>query len=161
MGRTRVLNKWSISFWLKSSVRRVLRMWRHLLAFVSLSLTCSLNLQLGWKVSPSNTRLSHWGILKPRYRLCRHYRKSRTTFLMSMESQRSLCWYSWILARPIETVLHGILLGGQWSVFTGLCRIWSWLRWLITLCGVNGGLSLFVATQTRGPQRKFLGLFSV
>ena len=38
-------------------------MWRHLLAFVSLSLTCSLNLQLGWKVSPSNTRLSHWGML--------------------------------------------------------------------------------------------------
>ena len=24
---------------------------------------CSLNLQLGWKVSPSNTRLSHWGTL--------------------------------------------------------------------------------------------------
>ena len=63
MGRTRVLNKWSISFWLKSSFRRVLRMWRQLLAFVSLSLTCSLDLQLGWKVSPSNTRLSHWGML--------------------------------------------------------------------------------------------------
>ena len=62
---------------------------------------------------------------KPRYRLCRHYRKSRTTFLMSMDAQRSLCWYSWILARPIETVLHGILPGGQWSVFTGLRRIWS------------------------------------
>ena len=67
MGRTRVLNKWSISFWLKSSFRRVLRMWRHLLAFVSLSLTCSLNLQLGWKVSPSNTRLSHWGLTEGRY----------------------------------------------------------------------------------------------
>ena len=63
MGRTRVLNKWSISFWLKSSFRRVLRMWRHLLAFVSLSLTCSLNLQLGWNVSPSNTWLLHWGML--------------------------------------------------------------------------------------------------
>jgi len=63
MGRTRVLNKWSISFWLKSSFRRVLRMWRHLLAFISLSLMCSLNLQLGWKVSPSNSRLSHWGML--------------------------------------------------------------------------------------------------
>ena len=63
MGRTRVLKKWSISFWLKTSFRRVLRIWRHLLAFVGLSLTCSLNLQLGWKVSPSNTRLSHWGML--------------------------------------------------------------------------------------------------
>ena len=48
----------------QSSFRRVLRMWRHLLAFtVSLSLTRSLNLQLGWKVSPNNTRLSHWGML--------------------------------------------------------------------------------------------------
>ena len=63
IGRTRVLYKWSISFWLKSSFRRVLRMGRHLLAFVSLSLTCLLNSQLGWKVSLSNTRSSHWGML--------------------------------------------------------------------------------------------------
>ena len=63
MGRTRVLNKWFISLWLKSSFRRVLRTWRHLLAFVSLSLTCSLNLQLGWNVSPSSTWLLHWGML--------------------------------------------------------------------------------------------------
>ena len=114
MGRARVLNKWSISFWLKSSFRRVLRMWRLLLAFVSLSLTFSLNLQLGWKVSPSNTRLSHWGILLMgaywwRVPLLSFFLNIGSLHLLGLHTQHliiytptekliyQVCWRVWIL----------------------------------------------------------------
>ena len=51
-GRTKDLNKWSISTWEYCSFLRDLKTCKHLFALTNFSLTCSLNLQLLWKVTP-------------------------------------------------------------------------------------------------------------
>ena len=59
LGKTKTVNKWSISACEYCSFRRVYKTWRHLFALINLRLTCARNLQSLWIVTPSNTRLLH------------------------------------------------------------------------------------------------------
>ena len=64
-GRTnKDLNKWSISTWEYCSFLRDLKTCKNLFALTNFSLTCSLNLQLLWRVTTSNDRLLHCRILQ-------------------------------------------------------------------------------------------------
>ena len=56
-GRTKDLKKWAISF------LRDLETCKHLFALTYFFLTCSLNLQLLWRVTPSKESKLHCGIL--------------------------------------------------------------------------------------------------
>ena len=62
--RTKDLNKWSIYTWEYCSFLRDLNTCKHLFTLTNFSLTCSLNLQLFWRVIRSKDRLLHCGIFQ-------------------------------------------------------------------------------------------------
>ena len=53
-GKTKDLNKWFISTWEYCSLLRDLKTCKNLFALTNFSLSCSLNLQLLWTVTPRN-----------------------------------------------------------------------------------------------------------
>ena len=63
-GKTKDLNKWSTSTWECCSFPRDLKPCKHLSALINFCLTCLLNLQLLFRMTPSKDKLLHCGILQ-------------------------------------------------------------------------------------------------